>query len=165
MPLSWNEIKHRAVQFSAEWRDTTREEADAKPFLIAFLDIFGISQRRVATFEHRVKRIDDSSGYIDLLWPGKLMAVNMITKRKQLRQFAVLRVRQMLRNTVGFSGVKLSSTVHTLRHSFATYLLKNGTDLRYIQELLGHNNPKTTQIYTQITKRGLDKIRSPLDFL
>ena len=73
MPLSWNEIKHRAVQFSAEWRDTTREEADAKPFLIAFLDIFGISQRRVATFEHRVKRIDDSSGYIDLLWPGTLL--------------------------------------------------------------------------------------------
>ena len=43
-------------------------------------------------------------------------------------------------------------------------MLKNGTDLRYIRELLGHNNPKNTQIYTHITKRGLDEIRSPLDF-
>lgn len=73
MPLSWNEIKSRAVAFSKEWKDTIREEADAKPFLIDFLNIFGISQKRVATFEHRVKKIDASSGYIDLLWPGTLL--------------------------------------------------------------------------------------------
>ena len=54
MPLSWNEIKSRAVSFSNEWKDTRREEADAKPFLIDFLKIFDISQKRVATFEHRV---------------------------------------------------------------------------------------------------------------
>ncbi len=73
MPLSWNEIKSRAVAFSNEWRETTREEADAKPFLVAFLNIFGISQKRVATFEHRVKKLDYASGYIDLLWPGTLL--------------------------------------------------------------------------------------------
>lgn len=73
MPLSWNEIKSRAVAFSNEWRETTREEADAKPFLVAFLNIFGISQKRVATFEHRVKKLDNASGYIDLLWPGTLL--------------------------------------------------------------------------------------------
>lgn len=73
MPISWNEIKHRASSFSNEWKDTRREEADAKPFLIDFLNIFGISQKRVATFEHRVKKIDDASGYIDLLWPGTLL--------------------------------------------------------------------------------------------
>jgi hypothetical protein len=73
MPLSWNEIKSRAASFSSEWKDTMREEADAKPFLIDFLNIFGISQKRVATFEHRVKKIDDASGYIDLLWPGTLL--------------------------------------------------------------------------------------------
>jgi len=73
MPLSWNEIKSRAAAFSNEWKDTMREEADAKPFLIDFLNIFDISQKRVATFEHRVKKIDDASGYIDLLWPGTLL--------------------------------------------------------------------------------------------
>lgn len=72
MPLSWNEIKSRAVLFSNTWKDTTREEADAKPFLVEFLNIFGISQKPVATFEHRVKKLDAASGYIDLLWPGTL---------------------------------------------------------------------------------------------
>ena len=73
MPLSWNVIKTRASAFSITWKDTTREEADAKPFLVDFLNIFGISQKRVATFEHRVKKIDTASGYIDLLWPGTLL--------------------------------------------------------------------------------------------
>jgi site-specific recombinase XerD len=80
-------------------------------------------------------------------------------------QYSVRSVQQLFRDAVQLSGVNPYATVHTLRHSFATHLLENGTDLRYIQELLGHSNPKTTQIYTHITKRGLDKIRSPLDFL
>ncbi len=85
MPLSWNEIKSRAVAFSNEWKDTTREEADAKPFLVDFLNIFGISQKRVATFEHRVKKLDDASGYIDLLWPGTLL-VEMKSRGQDLEK-------------------------------------------------------------------------------
>jgi len=85
MPLSWNEIKSRAASFSNEWKDTKREEADAKPFLIDFLNIFGISQKRVATFEHRVKKIDEASGYIDLLWPGTLL-VEMKSRGQDLEK-------------------------------------------------------------------------------
>ncbi len=56
------------------------------------------------------------------------------------------------------SGILKVVTMHTLRHSFATHLMEKGTDLRYIQNLLGHESIKTTEIYTHITKKGLDKI-------
>ena len=63
------------------------------------------------------------------------------------------------------AGIKKKVSVHTLRHSFATHLLENGTDLRYIQVLLGHESSKTTEIYTHVTTKGIDQIKSPLDNL
>ena len=63
------------------------------------------------------------------------------------------------------SGVRKEASLYTLRHSFATHLLERGTDLRYIQSLLGHNSSKTTEIYTHVTTKGFEKIRSPLDDL
>ena len=85
MPLSWNEIKSRAIGFSKEWENTTREEADAKEFLIEFLNVFGISRKRVATFEHKVKKLNDADGYIDLLWKGNLL-VEMKSRGKDLEK-------------------------------------------------------------------------------
>jgi integrase/recombinase XerD len=63
------------------------------------------------------------------------------------------------------AGIKKNSSLHTLRHSYATHLLESGVNLRYIQELLGHSSPKTTQIYTHVTSEGIRKIESPLDRL
>ncbi|MEA1878409.1 MAG: site-specific tyrosine recombinase/integron integrase [Bacteroidota bacterium] len=71
----------------------------------------------------------------------------------------------VLKKAANKAGIKRRVTLHTLRHSFATHLLENGTDIRYIQSLLGHSSPKTTQIYTHITTRGIDQIKNPLDNL
>ncbi len=57
------------------------------------------------------------------------------------------------------------ASVHNLRHSFATHLIESGTDIRYILELLGHSNIKTTMIYTHITSKAINRIQSPLDRL
>ncbi len=74
-------------------------------------------------------------------------------------------VQNVLKKAVILSGVDEDTTVHTLRHSFATQLILNGTDIRAVQELLGHSSIKTTTIYTHITDRMKSGIRSPLDDL
>ncbi|HQO09702.1 MAG TPA: tyrosine-type recombinase/integrase [Clostridiales bacterium] len=80
-------------------------------------------------------------------------------------QYSVKSIQNIFNKALASSGIKKEATVHSLRHSFATHLLERGTDLRYIQELLGHESSKTTEIYTHITKKGMDKIASPLDNL
>ena len=63
------------------------------------------------------------------------------------------------------AGIKKEVSVNALRHSFATHLLENGTDLRYIQHLLGHQSSKTTEINSHLTTRGGENLNSPLDEL
>lgn len=80
-------------------------------------------------------------------------------------RYSATSCRAVLKRACKKAKIEKNVTLHTLRHSFATHLLERGTDLRYIQHLLGHDSAKTTQVYTHITTKGLDEIKSPMDFL
>jgi hypothetical protein len=73
MPLSWNEIKQRAIAFSKEWENETSEKSESQSFWNDFFNVFGISRRRVASFEKPIKKADNKQGFIDLLWKGMIL--------------------------------------------------------------------------------------------
>ncbi|RTY97431.1 integrase [Flavobacterium sp. RSP49] len=74
-------------------------------------------------------------------------------------------LQQVLKQALQKAGITKPATLHWLRHSYATHLLESGTDLRYIQELLGHSSSKTTEIYTHVSTKSLQQIKSPFDDL
>ena len=74
-------------------------------------------------------------------------------------------MQKVFSRAVAAAGIRKRVTVHTLKRSFATHLLEGGTDLRYIQELLGHRSSKTTEVYTHVQRKDLVRIESPLDTL
>jgi type II restriction/modification system DNA methylase subunit YeeA len=73
MALSWNEIKSRAITFSKEWEDESRENAESQSFWNDFFDVFGVARKRVATFEKPVQKLGNKKGSIDLLWKGIIL--------------------------------------------------------------------------------------------
>lgn len=81
------------------------------------------------------------------------------------RQYSVTSLREVFDRAKARAGISKKLTLHSLRHSYATHLLENGVDLRFIQELLGHKSSKTTEIYTHVTTKSLEKIKSPYEQL
>jgi hypothetical protein len=87
MPLSWNEIKARAIAFAKEWADAADERAQAQPFWIDFFAVFGLSPKRLASFEHAVKKHGGGQGFVDLFWPGMLIVEHKSRGRSLDRAF------------------------------------------------------------------------------
>jgi integrase/recombinase XerD len=81
------------------------------------------------------------------------------------QQYDARSLQLILKQALQKTGIKKPVTLHWLRHSFATHLLESGTDLRYIQELLGHSSSKTTEIYTHVSTKNIQQIKSPFDDL
>ncbi len=82
---------------------------------------------------------------------------------KEGEKYSEKSLQQVLKKSVILAGMRKPVSLHWLRHSYATHLLENGTDLRYIQEILGHSSSKTTEIYTHVSHKHITKIKTPFD--
>ncbi len=127
-PLSWNEIKSRALSFSREWADEASEDAEAKTFWNEFFHIFGIERKRVASFEQRVKKLDGRDGYIDLFWKGMLLIEHKSrgkdldrAHQQALDYFPGLKERELPRYIIvsDFARFRLYDLEEDSRHEFA----------------------------------------------
>lgn len=126
-------------------------------------------------FRGKLIRIEKSKGNKDriTILPEQLIDdLKNFVERRELRDFvfpsnrggklSTRTLQKIFKNTLVKARLNPNATFHSLRHSFATHLLENGVNLRFVQELLGHNSIKTTEIYTRLTGRGFASIKSPL---
>lgn len=110
---------------------------------------------RMTIFPEKVKEVLEK--YLASKGAGEL-----VFESNRGGKLSVRTIEKVFANGLKKTGIKKPATFHSLRHSFATHLLENGTDIRYVQELLGHANIRTTQVYTQVTSLKLKNIKSPL---
>ncbi len=158
--------KHRAILFLVyssglrvgEVVRLTLQDIDSKRMLIHVVQGKGRKDRYTLLSEIALMEL---RRYYRLYKPEKWLFPGQ-NKEKFLTERTVERI---FEKACSLARVHKKVSVHTLRHSFATHLLEGGTDLRFIQELLGHSSSKTTEIYTHVTQKNLSNIQSPLDKL
>ncbi len=131
---------------------------DSKRHLLLILNAKGKKDRVVPISD---KVIEMLRGYYKLYRPKVWLFEGQYTGE----QYSEKSLQSVLKQALNKAQITKPVTLHWLRHSYATHLLEAGTDLRYIQELLGHKSSKTTEIYTHVTEKSLQKIISPFDSL
>ena len=158
-----NNLKHRcilSILYSSGLRrsellNLKLSDIDSKRMLIKVNDAKGNKDRYTLLSESAL--VDLRSYYLQ--YKPNIYLFEGQKKEK----YSVTSIVKILASAVHKAGIKKHVTPHTLRHSFATHLLENGTDLRYIQLLLGHNSTKTTEIYTHVATNTFNSIKNPLD--
>lgn len=158
-----NNIKHRCILsllYSAGLRrgeliNLKIVDIDSKRMLIKINDAKGNKDRYTLLSEKVL--IDLREYYL------KYKPENFLFEGQKKERYSATSIIKILSSAAQKAGITKHITPHTLRHSFATHLLESGTDLRYIQLLLGHNSTKTTEIYTHVAKNSFKTIQNPLD--
>ncbi|MHA7944587.1 site-specific tyrosine recombinase/integron integrase [Formosa sp. 3Alg 14/1] len=158
-----NNIKHRciiSVIYSAGLRRSELlhlklKDIESERMLIKVCDAKG-GKDRYSLLSNKV--LDDLRIYYKAYTPKVYLF-----EGQESQKYSAASISKIIKNATIKAGIKKNITPHTLRHSFATHLLENGTDLRYIQLLLGHNSSKTTEIYTHVAKSSFEAIKNPMD--
>lgn len=158
-----NNLKHRCIislLYSAGLRrsellNLKLTDIDSSRMLIHIIDSKGNKDRYTLLSTNTLK---DLRSYFKQYRPS-----NYLFESPKKGKYSPNSVGKVVVNAAIKAGIRKQVTAHTLRHSFATHLLEAGTDLRYIQLLLGHSSTKTTEIYTHVAKSSFDSIKNPLD--
>ena len=134
------------------------KDVDSKRHLLIIRNAKGYKDRVVPISEKLIEMLRDYyKAYKPKIW--------LFEGQKIGEQYSEESLAKVLKNALTLCNIKKPVTLHWLRHSYATHLLESGTDLRYIQELLGHKSSKTTEIYTHVSQKSIQQIRSPYDDL
>jgi len=162
---SMNNLKHKAIISTiyacglrvSEAINLEISDIDSSAMRLKIINAKGMNDRYVMLSG---KLLDLLQAYFKQYKPQKFLFTGQTGGRYSARS-----IQEIFKLAVGKAGIKKRVTVHSLRHSFASHLLENGTDIRFIQDLLGHKNLSTTQIYTHINPVSVNKIKSPFDNL